>query len=257
MGGPLPAQGLIGMRRFFLGNQIPKGQQHITITGPEVHHLRNVLRLRPGTRVLFFDGVGGEYEAELEHLGSQEISARIITTRTETADPCQVTLGQGLLTGQKMDLVVQKATELGLTAIIPFTSRHCTLREPATGKALRWQRIAREACKQCRRTREPEIPPVHTWQECLNQADDYDLTVVFWEKETTNNLDELRQVIANRRPASLLFLIGPEGGLASEEIALAREKDLPIIGLGRRILRAETASLTAAALVQYLVGNLG
>lgn len=243
------------MRRFFLDNQ-PPNDGLLTITGPEVHHLKNVLRLKTGTRVIFFDGQGCEYEAELEHLASHEITARIISQRQEATERCQVSLAQGLLTGQKMDLVVQKATELGISAIIPFTSRYCAVREASATKVQRWQRIAREACKQCQRTREPEILPVTTWAECLGRANDFDLTVVFWEKESAHNLSDLRDLITNRAPASLLFLIGPEGGLASEEISQAQAKNANIIGLGKRILRAETASLTAASLVQYLVGNL-
>jgi len=243
------------MRRFFLDQQ-PTSDGRLTITGPEVHHLKNVLRLKVGARVLFFDGRGGECEAELEQLGSHEITARIISCRQEDAERCRVSLAQGLLTGQKMDLVVQKATELGLSTIIPFTSRYCATREASANKIQRWQRIAREACKQCQRTREPEILPVTTWTECLAKADEHDLTVVFWEKETTHTLEDLRTLIGQRPPASLLFLIGSEGGLADEEIAQAREKNAQIITLGKRILRAETASIAAATLVQYLVGNL-
>lgn len=243
------------MRRFFLTNPLPV-EGLLTITGPEVHHLKNVLRLKTGARVIFFDGQGCEYEAELAQLGSHEITARIISQHQEAAERCRVTLAQGLLTGQKMDLVVQKATELGLAAIIPFTSRYSAVREASANKVQRWQRIAREACKQCHRPREPEILPVITWAECLSQATEHDLTVVFWEKETAHNLSDLRELIATSPPASLLFLIGPEGGLSSEEIAQAQAKNAQIIGLGRRILRAETASLAAATLVQYLVGNL-
>lgn len=243
------------MRRFFLANQLPSDDL-LTITGPEVHHLKNVLRLKKGARVIFFDGQGCEYEAELENLGSQEITARIISHRQEDAERCRVSLAQGLLTGQKMDLVVQKATELGISAIIPFTSRYSAVREASTNKIQRWQRIAREACKQCQRTREPEIMPVSSWTDSLELVTHYDLTVVFWEKEPTNNLEYLRELIASKSPSSLLFLIGPEGGLTSEEILQAQKKNAHIIGLGKRILRAETASLTAASLIQYLAGNL-
>jgi len=243
------------MRRFFLDNQLPVDGL-LTIVGQEMHHLKNVLRLKVGTRVIFFDGNGWEYEAELENMGNHEISARIISTRQEVAERCRVSLAQGLLTGQKMDLVVQKATELGIGTIVPFISRYCAAREASANKVQRWQRIAREACKQCRRTREPVILPVTTWLECLDLANDHDLTVVFWEKASAHNLGDLRDLISSQPTDSLLFLIGPEGGLTSEEIAQAQEKNAHIIGLGKRILRAETATITAAALIQYLVGNL-
>jgi 16S rRNA (uracil1498-N3)-methyltransferase len=243
------------MRRFFIGNQ-PAAANRISITGPEAHHLRNVLRLKAGARIICLDGLGTEYEAELEQLGELEIIARIIERRTEPPARCRITMGQGLLTGQKMDLVVQKATELGITTLIPFTSRHCAVREPAAAKWQRWQRIAREACKQCRRTREPEIVPPLTWTECLAQAGDHDLAVIFWEGETANTLNDLREQITRSPPSSLLFLVGPEGGFAEEEIAMARGSKVLTIGLGRRILRAETAALAAAVLVQYLTGNL-
>jgi 16S rRNA (uracil1498-N3)-methyltransferase len=243
------------MHRFFIGNQLPDGNR-ITITGPETHHLKNVLRLKVRARIICFDGQGTEYEAELEQLGELEIIARIIERRTEQPDRCRITMAQGLLTGHKMDLVVQKATELGIATLIPFTSRYCTVRDPAAAKAQRWLRIAREACKQCRRAREPEILPVHTWSECLQMADKNDLTIIFWERETGKTIRDLGDLIIRHQPSSLLFLVGPEGGLAEEEIAPAQAGNILTIGLGRRILRAETASLAAAVLVQYLVGNL-
>jgi len=246
---------LNAVRRFFLDNLPPPGDR-LTVTGPEAHHLKNVLRLKAGTRVIFFDGQGLEYETELFSLKNGEVTARILSRREAPADRCRVGLGQGVLTGQKMDLVVQKGTELGLTAIIPFTSKFCTVRNPAGAKGERWQRIAREACKQCGRAREPEILPVASWTDCLATGKVYSLRVLFWEKEPDRNLDDLRDLIASAAPTSLLFLVGPEGGLAEAEVDEARAADFLVISLGRRILRAETASLAAAALVQYLVGNL-
>lgn len=243
------------MRRFFINNQ-PADTNRITISGPEAHHLRNVLRLKTGDRIICLDGRGTEYEAELEQFGESEITARIVDRRGEPPDRCRITMAQGLLTGHKMDLVVQKATEMGIATLIPFTSRYCTVREPAAAKAQRWQRIAREACKQCRRAREPEILSPLTWADCLARSVEYDLAVIFWERETEKTLSELRDLITSRQPSSLLFLVGPEGGFADEEIALALASKVLTIGMGRRILRAETASLAAAVLVQYLVGNL-
>ncbi len=243
------------MRRFFLDQPPPAGDQ-LTVTGPEAHHLKNVLRLKVGTRVIFFDGQGWEYEAELLSLESGAVNARILARREEATDRCRVTLGQGVLTGQKMDLVIQKVTELGLAAIIPFTSKYCTVKNPAAAKSDRWQRIAREACKQCGRAREPEILPVASWSDCLAAGSDYDLALLFWEKETAKNLDDLAERIKGVRPASLLFLVGPEGGFSEDEVDQARTANFLVIGLGHRILRAETASLAAATLVQYLAGNL-
>lgn len=243
------------MRRFFLDQPPPPGDR-LTVSGAEAHHLKNVLRLKAGTRVIFFDGQGREYEAELLSLKSGEVTARILIRREEAADRCRVALGQGVLTGQKMDLVIQKATELGLATILPFTSKYCTVKNPATAKGERWQRIAREACKQCGRSREPAIHPVSSWSECLAMGSNYDLAVLFWEKETTRNLNDLGELIRSNPPASLLFLVGPEGGLAEAEVEQARQLKFQIVGLGHRILRAETASFTAAALVQFLVGNL-
>jgi len=244
------------MRRFFIDSP-PPGSNLITITGTEAHHLRNVLRLKPGARIICCDGLGVEFDAQLEKIDAHAATALILDRRVGSIDPCRVTMGQGVLTAQKMDLVVQKGTELGITTIVPFLSRHCTVREPAAAKAQRWQRIAREACKQCRRAREPEILPPQTWNECLSQANKHDLSVIFWEKAQGGSLHELRDLIGQNRPTSLLFLIGPEGGFAGEEIERAREKGFTCIGLGKRILRAETASLAAATLVQYLAGNLG
>jgi 16S rRNA (uracil1498-N3)-methyltransferase len=243
------------MRRFFLGHSSPAGEL-LSVTGADAHHLKNVLRLKPGAKVIFFDGQGREFEVELLSLQNREVTARILACREEPADRCRVALGQGILTGPKMDLVVQKATELGLAAIIPFTSSFCTAKNPAGTRSERWQRIAREACKQCGRAREPEILPVTPWSACLAAARAYEQKVLFWEKEKNRNLDDLRGTLQASRPTTLLFLVGPEGGLAEAEAEQARQHDFQVFGLGRRILRAETASFTAAALVQYLVGNL-
>jgi len=241
------------MRRFFVDPQNIHGA-NATIDGAEAHHLRAVLRLRPGDLVTLFDGTGKIYQAEIRTISAEQVQTVIIATDDDKTEAPAVHLGQALLKGKKMDLVVQKATELGITSIHPFISEHCTVSAVNENKAERWNRVAYEACKQCGRAVPLVCHPATNLDALLAAGKDYDVKLIFWEQETSQGL---KDVLTMQPVGSLLFLIGPEGGFSKEEVDKTVACGFQPVTLGKRTLRAETASLAAMAVLQFLLGNLG
>jgi len=243
------------MRRFFISPEDIRDDT-VLITGAEARHLARVLRLRPGDQVCLLDNSGARHTARLQRVADDRVEAVIIATsgREEEGESWPLHLGLGLLKGSKMDLVMQKATELGVAGLHPFVSRHCVVEKTSPGRRQRWERIVREACKQCGR---PAVPPCAEpvpFDLLLAEAKSFDLKLICWENEGAAALAE--KVRGAGGAGSVLILVGPEGGFAAGEIDLAREAGFSPVTLGRRILRAETACLAAVAIVQFLLGNL-
>ena len=165
-------------------------------------------------------------------------------------------LGMGLLKGKKMDMVIQKITELGVESLYPFRSRFCAAQDPAQGRLSRWQKIALEACKQSNRPKPPEIHSINEFKELLAGAarNDHDLKLIFWEEQGQKMLHDIFAPEDEKK--SLLILIGPEGGFSTDEVEEAVAVGFQPVTLGSRILRAETAAITAAAILQHELGNL-
>lgn len=212
--------------------------------------MATVLRLRPGQTVEFFDGQGTVLTAILRTTDKHLITAEIIERRREEQrDLVPLTLAQCLLKGKKMDLLVQKATELGVHNFLPIVSRYCENRGERDPLE-RWQRIMIEACKQCHRATPMAIMPVTP----LDQADfsPFSHRLVAWEGEQSAPLP----TDFIEAPGPLCLLLGPEGGLQAEEIESLMQQQFTPFSLGPRILRGETAALAATAIVQYLSGSL-
>ena len=221
----------------------------------EAHHLRRVLRLRPGAVVEGTDGAGGLYTIRLVTLdgdgGWGAIEARAEPARES---PCSITLAQAILKGDRMSWLVQKATELGVSRIVPMETERVVARaaDEGTARQARWARIAREAVKQCGRVIVPGIDPPRAFPEVLAEVASHDVAWVCWEGGG-QTLVEAAAGTASR----LLLLIGPEGGFTADEVAAAESVGARRVSLGPRILRAESAGLTAVALGQFLFGDLG
>lgn len=241
------------MRRFFI-DPATVGDAKATITGDEAHHICDVLRLKPGTDVELFDGNGNIHQARIQQTGKGRVEVAILATRTATGSATRLAIGVALLTGKKMDLVMQKATELGVDTIYPFVSRHCSIKEKNANKEDRWQRIIMEACKQCNRPTVPKCAPVCDLADLLATGATYAERIIFWEQERSRTLHDLLPA-ATPRP-SALALFGPEGGFSSEEISHAVAAGFTPVSLGSRILRAETAVIGGSAILQFLLGNL-
>jgi 16S rRNA (uracil1498-N3)-methyltransferase len=243
--------------RFFILKRNIQGKRGI-IVGEEVEHLRRVLRFGPGDSVTLFDDDGQEHTGIIRDLRASEAEVEILASyQTDRESSLQVALALALTKGEKMDWVIEKATELGVRTIIPFVSSHTVPKlddRKIEKRGERWQKIALSAAKQCGRTRVPAILPLSHFRELVEQPGTDTLKLLFWEQETRRTL---KQVHASRPDAtSILLAIGPEGGFSSEEASLAITHEFQSIHLGRRILRAETAAITAISLVQFLWGDL-
>jgi 16S rRNA (uracil1498-N3)-methyltransferase len=246
------------MRRFFVPAEQFKGEQAI-LRGPEVRHARNVLRLARGDRVVVFDGQGREYEARIATLEPGRMILDLIKPlpgRRESA--LRLAVAQGYLKDKKMDRLVRHLTELGVSRWIPFFARRCVAlpdEKRRVGRYQRWQKLSLEALKQCRRSRPMTIDPVVSFEQVLDLSGDYEQKWIFYENDA-------RQTHWTRPPSrdiagGILILIGPEGGFDPGEITVAMDHGFSSLGLGPRILRAETAALAAAAIAQAVYGDMG
>jgi 16S rRNA (uracil1498-N3)-methyltransferase len=237
------------MRRFFL----PTSQIHETravISGSELHHLRHVLRLQPGALVAICDEHGNEYQGVITLLSSTR--AEISITRTlAPLSRFSLTLVQGILKGQKMDFVIEKATELGVRQIIPVVSQFTVARFSANrqdNRLIRWQRIAQSAAKQSG-SPVPQLSPPRSLREFLQSFSDNSEKILFYEKAQGETLKTFAQM--HPTLSSLCVIVGTEGGFAKEEVEQARQVGCHILSFGPQVLRAETASIVAVALSQF------
>ncbi len=245
------------MRRFYIpADQL--GKNEVIITGTDAHHLRDVLRFQIGDKIILFDGTGWEYPAQLVSVERGEIKAAIREKLKVDAEPgLRITLAQGYLKDKKMDAVVRQLTELGVSTWLPFFSRR-SVPSPNTKRLLdrsrRWHKISLESLKQCGRSRAMTIEPAVSLQEAIQKAEGHELKIIFWEDAKSTSL---KNQIQPPYPASVFILIGPEGGFEADEISYVKEAGFIIVGLGPRTLKAETAAVTAASVIQTLLGDMG
>jgi 16S rRNA (uracil1498-N3)-methyltransferase len=234
----------------------------VDLASDEARHLRDVLRLKPGDEVYVFDGAGSEFHCLVAE--SRRDSAQLkVVSKVEPARPessLDLTLAVALLKGEKFDLVVQKATELGVTRVVPVITRHADIRlrdeSDAVKRVARWQRIALEAAKQSGRAVVPEVNHPTAF-ESLIQAKDAAarMTRIIFSERGGQSLTEAATAISGHL-AGITALVGSEGGWADEELGEARDAGWIVVTMGGRTLRAETAAITVSALIQYLYGDL-
>ena len=238
------------MRRFYINPQsISDG---LAILSPdESRHVATVLRLEAGAAIELFDGTGYVYQGLILTTTPKRITVEILSRYQEVeADAPQLFLFQSILKGKKMDLLVQKATELGVHSFSPVRSKYTENHGNLDRQVERWQRIMLESCKQCKRALPMTIEPVTTLDEINISA--FKKPLVLWENEKTSHLDGT--MVTYDGPMALF--VGPEGGFHESEIDAAVVKGFTPVSLGPRILRSETAALTAIAIIQFLSGAL-
>src|SRR5256712_7664356 len=234
--------GAIAIRRFFVPPGSIVGAQ-VSFPPDQARHVASVLRLRPGDRVVVFDGMGIEYVAELEAVTPTQTAARIIETHRGVSPPLSLALLQGVPKGTKMDVIVRMGTELGVTEFIPFISARTVA--IGRGRVGRWLRIAMQAAQQCRRS---DVPPAHTaapLPAALDRVAGYDLVLLLWEGEESRTIAQA--LAANGRAKRVAIVIGPEGGFAPEEVAQATARGAVPVTMGPLILRTETGGVAALA----------
>ncbi len=253
---------VMSRRRFFAPPESFWRDQTVTLGSEEAQHMRGVLRLKPNDEVFVFDGQGNEYRCRIESLRRDGATLSII----ESVEPSSaesmldLTLALALLKGEKFDLVVQKATELGVARVVPVMTKLSDIRlrdeHDAEKRTARWRRIALEAAKQSGRARLPLIDDPTSFDSLLEtvQPDANHLCLMFAERGGQKFYETLEPSAAS--PQSIIALVGSEGGWTDEEIQAALNRRWQIITLGGRILRAETAAITITALLQHLFGDL-
>ena len=243
------------MRRFTLPpERVVDGR--VTFDADESRHLTRVLRLRAGDTVVATDGAGRDYTVRLESVGEAATGTVLAAERGTPESRLAITLIQGVPKGDKMEAIVRAATELGVTRVRPALCERTIVRlEPARwrDRARRWQRVAREAAKQCGRAVIPEVEPPRLLAQCLAIGEPADLALCLWEGGGVPLAEALKGAVA---PRSALVVVGPEGGLAPAEVEAARARGLTIASLGPRILRTETAGPAVVAILQSRFGDL-
>lgn len=240
------------MYQFFVENgQI--GETEIEITGEDVNHIKNVLRMKPGTQIRISSRQGNDYFCQVDRFEKERVWARILYQDHESRElPVKIYLFQGLPKGDKMELILQKAVELGVYEVIPVAMRNCVVKldeKKAAARQKRWQAIAESAAKQSKRSVIPRVRLPMSFPEAAEFAKSLDVRLLPYENE--RGMDHTRQVIGNlKKEGSLAVFIGPEGGFDRQEIE-AVQKDVELLSLGNRILRTETAGMTMLSILLY------
>jgi len=245
------------MARFYVPQpRIENGM--LRVEGDEVKHIRKVLRLREGDGITVFDGLGKEFEGTIVEEGLSSVVISVGKVYSSKGDsPVEVTLAQSLLKGEKMDYLVQKATELGVQVVVPFLSSRSVPLLDKSGRQKRhhrWERIAIEASKQCGRVVVPKIESLQDYSGMLQRSSAATLRLILWEREGKRLKEVLQTSKEGRR---VFFVVGPEGGFSDGEVEKARGAGFIPVTLGGRILRAETASLCFLSILQYEQGDIG
>ena len=241
------------MQRFFVTpDQV--GEDKIRIQGSDVNHMKNVLRMRPGEEVMVSDGNNRQYRCRVEDYPEGEAVLAILEAGlVDTELPSRIYLFQGLPKQEKMELIVQKAVELGVCQVIPVQTRRCVVKldaKKAAKKVRRWQQIAESAAKQAGRGYIPAVSEVMTFQEALAFSEALDIRLIPYE--LADGMEGTRKILDGIRPGqSVGIFIGPEGGFEKEEVSRAVEAGAMPITLGKRILRTETAGIAVLSILMY------
>lgn len=230
------------------------GSEQAAITGSDVNHIRNVLRMKPGETVRVSDGRGSCYDGVIEALQTDEIIVRLSGEKIESTElPVETVLFQGLPKSDKMELIIQKNTELGVSAIVPVATSRAVVKldeKKADNKVKRWNSIAESAAKQSKRTLIPEVRSVMSFKQALAEASAFGIKLMPYEN--AEGMAFTRKCIGEiKTGAKVAIFIGPEGGFSEEEVAAASAAGFVPITLGRRILRTETAGMSVMSMLSY------
>ena len=244
------------MYQFFVElDQIDVAGKSVIIRGADVNHIKNVLRMRPGEEVAVSNGIDGkEYRCGILALEEDCVRLELRFIKEDGVElPAKIYLFQGLPKADKMELIIQKAVELGAFQVIPVAMKRCVVKldeKKADTKIKRWQGIAEAAAKQSKRGVIPTVAPMMSYAQAVKMASEMDLKLVPYE--LAEGMEQTKQLIESVEPGQqIAIFIGPEGGFDPEEIRIATEAGIQPITLGKRILRTETAGFTTIAWLMY------
>lgn len=233
------------------------GEKDIVITGPDVNHIKNVIRLKPGDEISVSNGVDGrDYRCGIVAITEDEVQCELRFIKEDAVElPAKVYLFQGLPKGDKMEFIIQKMVELGVYEIIPVAMQRCVVKlddKKAKSKITRWQGIAEAAAKQSKRDVIPVIGNLMTLKEALQEAADYEVSMMPYEN--AEGMEYTRNLLGEIRPGQrVAIFIGPEGGFDESEVEAALSMGTKPVTLGRRILRTETAGLAILSMLVYVL----
>jgi len=241
------------MRRFFIDPKRVEGDT-VEITGTDVKHIRDVLRMKPGDKLIAVDGSSTELTVEITEITEEQVIGKIERRETPAKEPSvRITLAQSVPKADKMDLIIKMCTELGVYEVVPVTSERVIVQGDFSKKIERWQRISEEAAKQSGRTIIPMVRPAEKFVTLLSRLDEWDKAIMPWEvhKEET-----IGKALQEKSPKKIILFIGPEGGYSYDEAETAKIKGASLVTLGTRILRVETAAPVAVTLLMNYFGEM-
>lgn len=241
------------MYHFFAAEE-QIGTETVRLTGPDVNHMRNVLRMKPGEEILVSSKEGRNLRCRITDIGPEAVEAEILSAdEAGTELSARLYLFQGLPKQDKMELVIQKAVELGAYQVIPVAARRCVVKLDAkkgAARVSRWNSIAESAAKQSKRSLIPEVTEIMTVKEALKYAKDFEIKMIPYEN--ARGMAATKDLMEKIRPGMQVgIFIGPEGGFEESEVEEARRAGFEPVSLGKRILRTETAGLAALSMVMY------
>ena len=245
------------MPKFFVEPSKVNGDL-VTIDTSDVLHITKVLRLNIGDSVTVSDSTSTDYECEITEISKDSVLLRVLSKRNiDTESNIEITVFQALPKASKMEYIIQKNTELGVVKFVPISLSRCVVKldkKEAEKKVSRWQKISDEAAKQSGRGILPEVSGVLNLKSAIDEMKKADLFFVPYESEDNNTLKPL---LKGKSPKTISYLIGPEGGFSPEEIDYIKDNQVPVITLGKRILRTETASIAVTSMLMYEIGDMG
>lgn len=248
------------MYRFFVEKeQINRFDNTASITGPDRNHIKNVLRMKEGEEVsLMVSGEENEYRCSVTGYTDDAVELKLLFIKESNVElPCEVVLYQALPKADKMELIITKSVELGVSRIVPVAAKRSVVRLEGSRqdkKITRWHTISETAAKQSKRAVIPPVSPVMTIEEALADCSAFDHKIIPYELADHDNMNDTRKIIDSIRPGSkVAIMIGPEGGFEEEEVAQAKAAGFAPVTLGHRILRTETAPLVVLSWIQYIL----
>ncbi|MFH1478543.1 MAG: RsmE family RNA methyltransferase [Candidatus Omnitrophota bacterium] len=238
------------MRFYVNPESIDKEKNLIEIRDrDEIHHIKDVMRLKKGLIVTLFDGRGNEYLGAIDSISDRAITIKIKQSLERNISlPYNITLYQAVPKKANMDLIVEKAVELGVSKIIPLITERTILKDISENRLERWRRIAKEASKQCGRSLLPEVASPKYFKDAVDEIEYFDL-VVF--TALIENKTPLKKILADKKPKNIVVFVGPEGDFSPSEIDLMKKKNIQVASLGPLVLKVGTATIYVLSCLNY------